>query len=205
MAEKVAVFTSSSATALASCRVTTALVPSAETAMYSGSTSSETDWPAKIRTPWARSASSWPLKALKFAVCTVALATPLARLMMETVPAAVPGPPSASRYSPSFATSTFLPSGVKVSMSGRAPTVTEPSTALVAASRNRTRPSAVLVALGSATATIPPFTATLVTSVVPNWLVKFSVVSSVGAVGFDRSTTWSPTLEVTNSFFEPGS
>ena len=87
MSVKVAVAMSRMATALASCRVTMALVPSGEIAMYSGSTSCDTLRPAKMRTPSARSASSWPLNAVKPAVCTVAAAMPPLMSMMLTEPA----------------------------------------------------------------------------------------------------------------------
>jgi hypothetical protein len=70
--------------------------------------------------------------------------------------------PVAVSASPSFAVSTLLPSGVKTSMSGIAPTVTDgPFAAPVAASKNLTKPAAWPVAPSTAAATRPFFTATL--------------------------------------------
>ena len=70
-------------------------------------------------------------------------------------------PPSAS---PSFATRIEVPSGVKVSMSGSAPTVTcIGAAARFDVSYSSTDPSSVVVAAGVAAASIPSRTATLVT------------------------------------------
>ena len=64
--------------------------------------------------------------------------------------------------SPSFATRTARPSGVKVSMSGSAPTVTTASSS-PSVLKNATLPLAVLGLASTATATTPFRTATLLT------------------------------------------
>ena len=136
---KVAVAMSRMATALASCKVTIALVPSGDTAMYSGSTSSATVLPAQMRTPWARSADSCPLKAVKSAVCTVAAAAPPDRSMIDTEP--FPPKLASDTTSASLATSSFIPLGVKVTMSGKAPTASDFRMFPVAASSSTTVPA----------------------------------------------------------------
>ncbi len=66
----------------------------------------------------------------------------------------------ASLGSPSLATSTYLPSGVKVTMSGSAPTCTT-DRKFRWVSKNTTWPGACLLSFSTATATIPSRTATL--------------------------------------------
>jgi hypothetical protein len=75
----------------------------------------------KMRTPLRRNDSSLPFHAVKSAKRTVGCVT--SRTSM------IPTDPSGSSWydgsgSPSFATRTVLPSGVKVTMSGSAPTET---------------------------------------------------------------------------------
>ena len=98
-----------------------ASVPSGETAMYSGSKSSAAVRSGKMRTPRPRRASSCPLKAVKSAVVTLALSTPPEMSIILTEPSGS----TLSPGSPSLATNTLLPSGVKVTISGTTPTVTE--------------------------------------------------------------------------------
>ncbi len=157
MSATVAVAMSTTANELASCRVTKAVDPSGETAMYSGSTSAAVSLPGNRRTPLACSSASRPLNAVKVAVSTTGEATPDEISMMLTEPSG--SMPSSG--SPSLATRTFWPSGVKVSMSGSAPTSTLFSK-VPSVSKNSTWPGSVTGSAGTATATIPFFTATLV-------------------------------------------
>ena len=170
---------SSTAMALASCSITRAVLPSGATAMYSGSTSCATlAAVGKMRTPRFTSSARRSLNAVKDAVATVAEATPAEMSMTLTEPSG-----SVAPGSPSFATSTFLPSGVKVSMSGSAPTVTllriVPSD-----DRNTTWPGSCTGLAGTAAAMMPPLTATLVASMA-------TVLTSVGVTGFEMSKIWS--------------
>lgn len=88
--------------------------------MYSGSRSSATLAPGpKLRTPAARSSAARSLKPRKSAVRTL----PFAASTMLTLPSGSASPASYPDGSPSLATRMSLPSGVKVSMSGNAPTV----------------------------------------------------------------------------------
>ena len=188
---------SSVAIAFASCRVTIARIPSGDTAMYSGSRSLEAARPGNTRTPAARSALSCPSNAAKPAVITVGDANPPLTSMMLTDPTgsgsagAGAGATTGAVISPSFATSTFVPSGVKISWSGTAPTITDPSNAPVAGAKNATVPGRVLSGLAiSDAASTPFFTTTCDTS----FVVRPSVVGSIGAnrtgaAGFDRSIT----------------
>ena len=110
--------------ALLSCRVTKAVFPSGEMLMYSGSRSLATVIPSNRRTPSAFNSANLSLNAANDAVLTVAAATPWPRSMMLTEPS---GLLNKLPISPSLATKTVLPSALKVSMSGLAPTVTLPS------------------------------------------------------------------------------
>ena len=114
---------------------------SGETAMYSGSKSSDgarstPGETSKIRTPASFRTCAWASKAAKPTVVTGGAVKPEATLMMETEPGAVSTPSAC--ISPSSAVNTLLPSGVKVIMSGRTPTVTDPMRSPVAAVRKTT-------------------------------------------------------------------
>ena len=123
--------TSTTARALFSWRVTQAVVPSV--VMNSGSRSWDTEAPGpKIRTPLARSSSIRASKAPKPAVATVAEPTPPERSTTLIDPSG--STVYSSSGSPSLATRTRSPSGVKVTMSGREPTSTDPSLARVVVS-----------------------------------------------------------------------
>ena len=127
--------------------------------MYSGSASSAKVRPSKILTPRLRKASSWPLKAVKSAVVTVAFSTPseISIIVIE------PSGSTSSPGSPSFATTIFVPSGVKVSISGNAPIPVIRFSNAPSVSKKATAPGSCSGSLASATATIPSLTATLLT------------------------------------------
>ena len=203
MEVKVAEAMSNRATALASCRVTMALVPSAETATYSGSKSTEgalstPGLASKMRTPAAFSAAALASNEVK----PTTVATGVLMLdtsMMLTEPGAGSSPRGS--ISPSSAVSTLVPSGVKVRLSGSTPTCTllmnEPSAAL----RKTTWPGRSLVVLGMATATLPLKTSTLVTSLLLRpiaGVLKSTMLSNCGEAGLLASTIWRPKLDVTN-------
>ena len=201
---------SSTAIALFSCRVTKAVRPSGEIAMYSGSRSCATVTvskpvsPAIRRTPAALSASRWLLNVEKDAVRTVADAAPAARSMMLTEPSglatvAIAAAFAAVACSASLATSTVRPSAEKVSMSGSAPTATLPTIMEgptgASASRKNTVPGWVLSVAATATATSPFLTATLLTSFEPT----VTVPSRVRPRSAPTDNTCRPLDEVTNS------
>ena len=174
MLSTVALAISTMAIALFSCSVTNALLPSGETAMYSGSTSSAIVASGKILTPAARKSSSWPTKLEKLAITTFSwlkVSKSPETSIMPTEPSGsitvtVPSSATSTFASPSFATSTLLPSGVKVTISGSAPTVktfnasliSPPAAAISTAaskSTSATTPGSVAVSASSATANKP--------------------------------------------------
>lgn len=108
------------ATAFTSCNVTYARVPSADTAMYSGSISAAASCPGNSESPLARSESSEPFsEANEIVLVTVADAAPAPTSMILTEPE---GLLVALAGSASLATRILVPAGVKVSWSGTAPT-----------------------------------------------------------------------------------
>lgn len=141
--------------ALASCSATTALPPA--TVMYSGSKSMS----AKLRRalPWVGT----PAKP------GLAMTDRLAMSMMLTLPTGSMPPP----IEPSLATNSLVPSGVKVSMSGRAPTpmlFTPLASARVVVSNSLTLPGSVRTGACRATAARPSWMAMLLAS--PHRLVS---------------------------------
>ncbi len=129
----VAVAISMMAIALFSCSVANAVVPSGDTAIYSGSRSLATVSfviSGKSRTPSARSCSNCPLKLVKSAVLTavdvsISPNSPETSIMLIEPSGSttlIVSPSPSTTASPSFATNTFDPSGVKVTISGSAPT-----------------------------------------------------------------------------------
>ena len=104
--------------------------------------------------------------------------------------------------SPSFATKTLVPSEVKVSISGREPTVTEPS-GFPLVSKKPTRPGSCLLLASTATATIPFLTATLLA---PAPKAEISIVLIlVGLLGLLISRISTPDPVVTNKRRDIGS
>ncbi len=163
MRTNVALAMSSSAIALFSCKVTHAVFESSDTVMYSGSRSCATlAFGPKIRMLESRDV---PLKAVNRTVVTSAcdsvVMTSGSRMMLTLPSGSFP----AVTYvlgSPSLATSTARPSGVNVSMSGSAPTVTTASSSPLVL-KNATLPLAVFGLASTATATTPFRTETLFT------------------------------------------
>jgi hypothetical protein len=111
---------SMTATALTSCKVTKARVPSGDTEMNSGSISKPGSCPGSSDTPRERSSSSEPLSdANEMVLVTAAAAAPPLTSMMLTEPT---GLLLVLTGSPSLAESSLAPLGVKVSSSGPVPT-----------------------------------------------------------------------------------
>ena len=134
---RVPVTRSISATALFSCRVTQAVLP--RIAIDSGSKSWATvaPWlPPLMRMPCRLRRAAWLLKASKVTVLTVkpVLVVVVGPKELVSITEIVPGASLvvASITSPSFATTSFLPSLLKLTESGRAPTVTLPRSVKVA-------------------------------------------------------------------------
>ena len=125
-----------------------------------------------------------PLKAVKRAVvtsdCDSVVMISGNRMMLTLPSGSFPGV-TYVLGSPSLATSTARPSGVNVSMSGSAPTVTTASSSPLVL-KNATLPLAVFGAASTATATTPFRTVTLLT-MAPYGSISISSTS----VGFDGS------------------
>ena len=108
--------------ALFSWSVTAAVLPSGETARYSGSKSVDGILSGKIRTPSSRNSSVLASNSAKPTSVEVLSRPGVATSTIETEPAG--SPPSLG--SPSFAVSTVAPSGLKVTWSGPTPTSAPP-------------------------------------------------------------------------------
>ena len=176
---------SSSAIAFPSWRVTQAVLPFSETAMYSGSRSWATDAPGpKIRTLGSRSSAE---KSSKPAMVT----SESSRWRLWRGSSMIATEPSGSTVyssfgSPSLATRSLRPSGVKTTLSGSAPTVTAPSSS-PSVSKNATWPGSVFVSATTPTATRPRSTATLVGST--PYALRSIANSFVGSSGSEASST----------------
>ena len=193
-----AVSRSSTATAFASCSVTNAVLLSALTAKYSGSRSREGTPPGNNRTPLATSVAACASNAVKSAVVTAGLANPPATSTILTPPI-VRSSTTFPAVSPSFATSSLLPSGVNAMWSGFGPVTALPSSAPVAASKNTTYPTSVFgteITPAASTAGPPPvafLTVTDETSLLVNpgtpSVAGVITDTKAGAAGLDRSIT----------------
>ena len=147
--------------------------------MYSGSTSLAKSISGKILTPRSRNSASCPLNAVKSAVTTLACSTPASRSIMLTDPSGlIVG--SSSSGSPSLATKTLVPSGVKVTMSGNAPTVTL-FNMLPSTSKKTTLPASCADSPSMAAAIVPSLIAMLLIPP-PNSSISIAEVK-VGLVG----------------------
>ena len=178
---------SSTASAFASCNVMNARVPSSETAMYSGSSCWTNDRPGiGAWTPAVRNSEARDSNASKLAFRSVAFSAPCERSMTEIDPAGSSAPSSLG--SASLATSSVLPSGVNVSMSGPKPTLIAPI-CFIARSKNRTSPCTSFDFGIQHIATRFPYVATLV---IPNCRV---IEIRKGFAWSEMSTIESPCAE----------
>ena len=170
---------STTASALFSCSVTHAVLESAETATYSGSKS----WAAvalgpKIRTELPRSRSLNTAKSAVATLSCVTFSTPPATSIIEIEPS---GSTSYSALgSPSLAVNTLLPSGLKVIISGRAPTSTDAINS-PSVLKKTARPLACLSSFSMAATSTPSYTSTLL-AIAPYGVTSICDIS-VGAVG----------------------